>query len=243
MKKAYTLPILFGFALTSYTHGSTITVAEWNFNNFTQEELDGNDYAGLGEEIDADVGAGLFTITEGPSGGTNFRRSSGGGTEVNRSDNTEDDGGMIFFRRGQRWHDGEFEYRVDTTGFTDLNFSFAMDMDSTAPEWVTVSWKIGESGTLNTLDTIENPVDGEGDQVGFDWTAFSYDLSGETAVNDQSDLRFHFQFASDGAGSTTSDGTRMDNVLITAIPEPSTYAALFGLFALGMIVWRRRKRS
>ncbi|MCC5842506.1 MAG: PEP-CTERM sorting domain-containing protein [Opitutales bacterium] len=34
---------------------------------------------------------------------------------------------------------------------------------------------------------------------------------------------------------------RIDNYTITAIPEPTTYAAIFGLFALGFIAWRRRR--
>jgi hypothetical protein len=34
----------------------------------------------------------------------------------------------------------------------------------------------------------------------------------------------------------------LDNVLVTAVPEPSTYAALAGLLALGFVVYRRRRR-
>ena len=30
-------------------------------------------------------------------------------------------------------------------------------------------------------------------------------------------------------------------ISVTVIPEPSTYAAIFGLFAIGLIAWRRRK--
>lgn len=43
------------------------------------------------------------------------------------------------------------------------------------------------------------------------------------------------------SGSTTADQQiRYDNFAV-AIPEPSTYAALIGLLALGLVAWRRRR--
>lgn len=36
-------------------------------------------------------------------------------------------------------------------------------------------------------------------------------------------------------------GIQMDSILVAAIPEPSTYAAIAGLLALGLVAWRRRK--
>ncbi|MCC5840925.1 MAG: PEP-CTERM sorting domain-containing protein [Opitutales bacterium] len=33
----------------------------------------------------------------------------------------------------------------------------------------------------------------------------------------------------------------IDNLVVTAIPEPSTYAALIGLLALGFVAYRRRR--
>ena len=45
-------------------------------------------------------------------------------------------------------------------------------------------------------------------------------------------------------GSTAGSQTaRFDNVTLTAIPEPSTYAALFGLAVLGLAIYRRRLRK
>jgi hypothetical protein len=37
-------------------------------------------------------------------------------------------------------------------------------------------------------------------------------------------------------------GFHMTGIEVVAIPEPSTYAALFGVFALGLVMWRRRNR-
>lgn len=41
--------------------------------------------------------------------------------------------------------------------------------------------------------------------------------------------------------SVINTATRFDDFTITAIPEPSTYAALIGLLALGLVAWRRRR--
>ena len=45
--------------------------------------------------------------------------------------------------------------------------------------------------------------------------------------------------ATSGTGSNRQ--WRVDDLEITAIPEPSTYAVIAGLLALGLVAWRRRK--
>lgn len=43
--------------------------------------------------------------------------------------------------------------------------------------------------------------------------------------------------------TVASGGMHFDNVSVSAIPEPSTYAALAGLAALGLAFWRHRQRA
>ena len=45
--------------------------------------------------------------------------------------------------------------------------------------------------------------------------------------------------------SVTTDGSSfaIDNVTITAVPEPSTYAACAGAAVLGLAFWRRRRAA
>lgn len=63
----------------------------------------------------------------------------------------------------------------------------------------------------------------------------SYATAGEA-------LWIHFSVLGQGDfQGTVRPQTLFDNVEVTAIPEPSTYAVIFGLVALGFIVRRRRK--
>ena len=49
-------------------------------------------------------------------------------------------------------------------------------------------------------------------------------------------------FSSGVVNAVPSDFT-VNSLTISAIPEPSTYAALFGLAALGLVAWRRRRSA
>ena len=52
------------------------------------------------------------------------------------------------------------------------------------------------------------------------------------------------EIAPDGSGSVFASGlTAPGGIAVSAIPEPSTYAALFGLAALGFAAYRRRHRQ
>ena len=43
--------------------------------------------------------------------------------------------------------------------------------------------------------------------------------------------------------STAGSNFTIDNVTITAVPEPSTYAACAGAAVLGLAFWRRRRAA
>ena len=55
---------------------------------------------------------------------------------------------------------------------------------------------------------------------------------------------YYLQWSSDGvSGSGSMDQFGLNNVVISAIPEPSTYALFFGSIALGIAIWRKRRRA
>jgi hypothetical protein len=47
----------------------------------------------------------------------------------------------------------------------------------------------------------------------------------------------------DADNTGTDHGIAIDNVSVTAIPEPSTYALIMGVLTLGFIVARRRQKA
>lgn len=79
-------------------------------------------------------------------------------------------------------------------------------------------------------------------------TMGSYDLAGAFGGTDVPPAYSGFGLqlyggAADGAPQVTSGMIAFDNFSVTSVPEPSTYAALAGLSALGVALWRRRSRA
>lgn len=103
--------------------------------------------------------------------------------------------------------------------------------------WVSAGWDAkvdltisdGTQTLLPGLDysyTVATSVQG--------WEQKSYSF---TAANSSS---YTFTFTTQGGGT---DAASIDNVVLTAVPEPSTYAAIFGVCALGFVAYRRHRRK
>ncbi len=72
-------------------------------------------------------------------------------------------------------------------------------------------------------------------------TAITTTITGIT-LTDGDD--YFLQWSSDDVGGSGSrDQFGLNNVVVSAIPEPSTYALVFGSIALGIALWRKRRQA
>lgn len=115
----------------------------------------------------------------------------------------------------------------DLTGATELTF----DMILTAPSIGTnVQFQILLDGVGSGFTSLNSPLNEA------TWSPYSFDLS--AVIPGANSITLNFLVAAgafEGAGAVIG----VDNVSV--IPEPSTYAALFGVLALGFVLSRRRR--
>jgi hypothetical protein len=71
---------------------------------------------------------------------------------------------------------------------------------------------------------------------------FSWNRFENPAGNAPISGNVYFRVQAEGSTLVNGDANfYLDNITVTAVPEPSTCAALFGLMALGFVAWRRRR--
>ncbi|RTL40950.1 MAG: PEP-CTERM sorting domain-containing protein [Burkholderiales bacterium] len=155
------------------------------------------------------------------------------------------------------------QFKIDTTGYTDLVLSFSQRNSNTASAWTTLQYTLDGSSWL-TATTFQMPSPANPNSPSF-LDGRTFDFSGITGANDNADfgIRFLTSFAPNTSayaptlttGSYGTAGTiRYDNVLLSGtaipdvpvdpapIPEPQTYALMLaGLAAVGLIARRRTR--
>lgn len=157
-------------------------------------------------------------------------------------------------------------YTLTTTNGSNTYFGAYLSNDATNGNRLMIEWGLWNGSTdfnrtpsfLNISDnqdvTVRATFDGTTKVLAWDYstdgatflsTGVSYDLDGAqnglTAPNlDGIGLNL-VGFSNGATGAITSGQMYFDNLSVSAIPEPSTYAAFAGLGALGLALWRRRQ--
>lgn len=126
----------------------------------------------------------------------------------------------------------KFSFAFNSTGFQGVSMKFiSAQMGASAS---TINWSYSINGGTNVTSL------GSSTAISSGATQYTVDLSAITGLNNNVDAVIIGQFA----GVTSA---QFDNVQIlgtaTAIPEPSAFAALAGVAALGLVAARRRRSA
>lgn len=128
---------------------------------------------------------------------------------------------------------GFFDFGVNAGGnpFTDIVFGFGASITQAGAGGSTVGISYSLDGGLNFISLgteLVNTLQIEGGQ----------EVSTSVLSDTTNDITFRVGF------DNIDTGVNFDNLQIsgTVVPEPSTYAAIFGAIALGFVAYRRRKQ-
>lgn len=133
---------------------------------------------------------------------------------------------------------GFFDFGVNNAGgdpFTDIEFRFGASITQagTGGSTVGISYSLdgGTSFTSIGTELIDTLQSDNGQLVS------TTDISGSVLGVVTNDITFRVDF------TDIDKGVNFDNLQVsgTVVPEPSTYAAIFGAIALGFVIYRRRK--
>ncbi len=175
-------------------------------------------YTGSSLRTQADGGETSFVSFE---GGTPWLGSGGSSTP----------GHSLAWNQGSTGN--TFSFNLDTTGTTDLAIRLTVRSAagvSAITDFTSFTYNTG-SGPVAITSGISNFTADAG------FSQWSANLSGLTAVENQQSVAFQWTIPSIPSG----DSFRVDNIQLTAVPEPSTVVLLGLALAAGVVVARRRR--
>lgn len=196
-----------------------ITLASWTFETSIPT---------TGGPLSPEVGSG--TATSNTSG--TFSNPVGNGSFESWSSNG--------------WNADEyFQFQVATTGNTGISVTFDQTGSNTGPRDFAFQYST-DGSTFTTFANYSLTNDGWSSGTANPISTRTYDLSSIVALNNDDSVFFRLTQVGTTAitgGTVATTGTgRVDNFTVTAIPEPSTVAAILGALVLaGVVVARRRK--
>lgn len=232
----YTLLLAAGVALCGVAQAATI--AKWTFET-SLPFLDNSSTIG---SISAEVGTGTASGSH-ASSATDWSNPVGNNSAESFSVNT--------------WAQNDyFQFTASTVGFSNITFSFDQTRSGTGPSAFKVAYSTNGTSFTDLAGSDYTVVASTGTNIVFSdattggsWqstklatnTSYSFSLSAITTLNNVPNV--YLRLVQTGSGIAAAGTSRVDNVEIagTAIPEPSTYAAILGGVALLGVAARRRR--
>jgi hypothetical protein len=225
MKKTFlTLSAIAATALGAHAQS---TIASWDFepDPFPAVNLTNASFPSAGSFAADNGGIGQLTAVH-ASNNTVWSSPSGNGSSNSLSVNS--------------WTSGDyFQFQFSTLTLSNIAITWAQTRSSTGP--TNFSLRYSTDGTSFTSFTNYSVAQVTWSNSVINITSvFTSDLSSITALNDQADV--YLRLVSEQTASSSGTG-RIDDITITGVPEPSTYALLaLGAAGLAVHIVRRRRR-
>jgi hypothetical protein len=261
-----TLAAAFAASALFAVSASGQVITQWNFNGTSAATVPGGTAAPT-----PSVGTGSASLIGGVTAAFTSGTAQGGSTDpVNTTPPNYGWNLTGFPAQGANSGTAGARFAVDTTGpiavgITGVEITFDLRTSNTASRWYRLdyttdgstwnlgtptrlgaapnagdTWHNGNSVVLNDLGTLNNPGFAFRIVSVFSPVAFTQ-ISGDIAYDADS----AYEVArNNGESAYLTTGTwRFDMVTVSAIPEPSTYAAIFGGAVLLLVAVRRFRRK
>jgi hypothetical protein len=228
----YTILLAAGVALCGVAQAATI--AKWTFETSLPFLTDSSTIGSISAEVGTGTASGVHA-----SSATDWSNPVGNNSAESFSVNT--------------WAQNDyFQFTASTVGFSNITFSFDQTRSNTGPSAFKVAYSTDGTSFTNLPNgsyTVVNALTFSDSTTGTSWsstklatnTSYSFSLSAISVVNNASNV--YVRLIQTATGVNASGTSRVDNVEIagTAIPEPSTFAAILGGVALLGVAARRRR--
>ena len=213
------------FAVSALPAVAQTTLAQWTFDTATVVSQTSR-FAALA----ADNGAGVATGRH--SDDSTFWQASVGN-------------GSLQSLSSDYWSEGDYyQFETSTAGFKGIDLSWDQISSATSAGPTSFNLSYSLTGMDNSFISLRDYTVSLGDA----WSSttrnmaynFNFDLSSTLAINNQTAV--YFRLSADATPLDSAGTSSIDNFTVTAIPEPSTYAATLGIAALGLAGFRRFRR-
>lgn len=148
-----------------------------------------------------------------------------------------------------------------------LQLGYTYAVENFTMQLMTDSGSNAPGSLIATLSGTPSPTVGSGEYANFTYTAAAVALASETKywviwgyTEGTGSMLMPFNDSGNTTGAWTlenvhifnfdastwlspASGAPLMSISATAVPEPSTYAAIFGACALGFVAWRKRRAS